>query len=385
MSKYKIEFAPVDFSDAIKYVEEVLKSGWLTSGKFVNLVEERLSDYFKRPFLLTSSCTHSLELAYKFAIEKTEKNLFVVPTWTFAATANAAVNVGGRIAFYDVDDNLSVDFKSLARILQKHGNDVAAVVTVDYSGLPVDYKKVRHYIDMYAPQALFIADCAHSFGSSYLNEPAGFFADIACFSFYANKNLPAGEGGGVLIKSEWERDFRLMRLHGISKDSWARYGSGKWDYSIEIIGKKANMSDLHAAVLMAKLERFDEDQKIRLAYWAKYAEVVEGIEGVRMLPLSIGVRRGNAHLAVLLFEDINRRDSVMQCLVDAGVMLSFHFPPLHIQPAYTSEMFGVEVVESFGSIAEYYSNRVFSLPISAYLEPEDVDYVCENLYRCLHT
>jgi perosamine synthetase len=212
--------------------------------------------------------------------------------------------------------------------------------------------------------------------------PADGSSRAACFSFYATKNLPIGEGGMVTTADPdlagW---LRGARLHGMSRDAWRRYlpGSG-WRYSVEVDGLKANLTDLQAAIGRAQLRRLAGWQERRRELAERYDKHLAELPGVaapwRPRP---GQGRHAWHLYVLRVGPAYRlgRDALVDQLARRGIDCSVHFIPLHHQPWFR-RAWGEALSAGFPA-ADAASGEVVSLPLYPSLTDGDVDRVCEAI------
>ncbi len=314
-------------------VDEVLKNKWLTMGEKTVHFEEEFAKYIGAPYCIAvSSCTDAMFLVVQ-ALKHFGKNMdgVVLPSFTFSATAAVFKNSGIDFEFEDIDRET---------FLMKITNKLS--VPVHFAGL---FNK--------EPKVLF-EDSAHRI------EKNSFNGNIACYSFYAIKNITTGEGGMIACKDKKMADWlRKARLHGISSDAWKRYqkkGAGRI-YEVEFPGWKANMTDMQAALGLAQLKKLDEMQSKRKKLVARYNELLGGID------------RESNHLYPVL---VNERDNFMEFLKEKEIGFSFHFPPLHLQPAYISKKKKLPVTEFVGS-------RIVTLPIYPSLKPAQVEYVAKHV------
>src|SRR5215469_15492284 len=237
--------------EEISAVAEVLRSGWLTTGPKVRAFEQAFASYIGAPHAVgVNSCTAALHLALE-AIGLAEGDEVLVPTMTFAATAEVVTYFRARPVLVDCElDTLNLDPSSFERAITSRSR---AVIPVHYAGHVCDMDRIlpiaRHH------RLKVVEDAAHALPARYQGKMAGTFGDLACFSFYATKTLCTGEGGMVTTaNSEYAERVRVMSLHGISKDAWKRYSAeGSWYYEIVSPGFKYNMTDIAAALGLVQL------------------------------------------------------------------------------------------------------------------------------------
>ena len=240
-------------------VLEVLDSGWLTTGPRTKLFEERFAAVVgSRHAVALNSATAALHLSLE-ALGVGPGDEVIVPTWTFAASAEVVVYRGARPVFVDVDR--STLNATPAAILAAVTPRTRAVVAVHVAGLPVEIEGLTTLLE---PRGIAVVeDAAHAFPcriGGTAGRYAGTFGRAGAFSFYATKTITTGEGGMLVTDDDAIADrARVMSLHGISRDAWNRYAAGgSWYYEIEDAGYKYNMTDIAAALGLVQLERADE-------------------------------------------------------------------------------------------------------------------------------
>ncbi len=238
---------------------DVLDSGWLTTGPRTKLFEERFAATVgARHAVALNSATAALHLALE-ALGVGPGDEVIVPTWTFAASAEVVAYRGARPVLVDVDRRRSTPRRRA--ILAAVTPRTRAVIAVHVAGLPVEIERL---VALLEPRGIAVVeDAAHAFPSR-IGGPAGRYAGTfgraGAFSFYATKTITTGEGGMLVTDDDAIADrARVMSLHGISRDAWNRYAaSGSWYYEIEDAGYKYNMTDIAAALGLVQLERAEE-------------------------------------------------------------------------------------------------------------------------------
>src|ERR1035437_2685116 len=289
-----IPFAKVSMAgNELKYITEVLKSGWLTTSSKAFQFEKLFADIVGAKYACTvSSCTAALHLAVEAIGIKTGDKV-LVPSLTFTATAEVLRYIGADPVFMDVEYGTSLISPALLRKSLKANPDIKAIIIVHYGGQsPVmTSSDGEGIIDICRQNNIrVIEDAAHAFPTKFGNRFIGTFGDVTCFSFYANKTITTGEGGMLVTDDEniYKR-AKTMRLHGINRDVWERFTSNKssWEYDIIAPGFKYNMPDINAAVGLAQLEKADyfRDQRQRCASY--YFHELERIHVID-LPVCIG-------------------------------------------------------------------------------------------------
>ncbi len=372
-----IPFARVEICDeARQAAARVLDSGWVTTGPEVLAFEGELAEWVGAGnAVAVASCTAAIELSLR-ALGLPPGAKVLTSTMTFCGAVHAIVHAGLVPVLADVDPvTLCSDASACAAAARRAGG-VDAMVVTHYAGYPAPVAELAEAAGL--PLQRVVEDAAHALGTEIGSRPVGTVSAATCFSFYATKNLPIGEGGMVTTDDQAIADHvRRTRLHGMSKDAWKRYLPGSaWRYSVEVAGLKANMTDLQAAIGRAQLRRFGGWQGRRALLASRYDEGLAGIPGLR-LPARPSRGRHAWHLYVVQVEPefgLGRDDLIAQ-LAERGVSCSVHFIPAHHFP-YFRDLLGADLLGRHPG-ADTAFERVVSLPLYPGLEPADVDDVCE--------
>jgi len=338
----------------------VLESGWLTTGSRAVAFEEAFAAYVGADHAVAvNSATAALHLALE-GIGVGEGDEVIVPTYTFAASAEVALYLRARPVLVDVDAVTANVAPSAVTAAMT--DRTRAVEVVHIGGLPAD---LRGLLDA-ARHVPIVEDAAHAFPSpvaAFDGRFAGTIGRAGAFSFYATKTITTGEGGMLVTDDAALADrARTMRLHGIGRDAWSRYtATGSWYYEIEAAGFKDNLTDLAAAIGLAQLERAAELRAARAAIARRYLDGLAGLvrEG-RLVPPPGAADTGHAwHLFVVRLGPAarpgevadealpgvaglppslqvlaSRRARSIDAIGGAGVGASVHFIPLHLHPLY---------------------------------------------------
>lgn len=376
----------------IEEVVDSLQSGWLTTGPKAKRFEEEFAHYLKRQHAVAvNSCTAALHLALE-AIGLKAGQRVVVPTMTFAATAEVVRYFNATPLLVDCrEEDLNLDVTDAARQIESalaHGEEVVAIIPVHYGGQVGDVSGVKALAAKYHLRV--IEDAAHCCPAYYRDDEAspwktvGTDAEISCFSFYANKTITTGEGGMACTDSAEHADrMRIMSLHGISRDAWKRYtAEGSWYYEIIAPGYKYNLTDVAAAIGLHQLRKADQLHK-RRTEWAKlYLELLGGVEEL-VLPRVMPNRIHSWHLfpVRLKFDrcPVNRAEVISE-MKKAGIGASVHWMPLHLHPYYRQQL-GYEPFD-YPCAASVYPELI-SLPLYPDMTAEDVEYVCASLRKII--
>jgi perosamine synthetase len=355
----------------------VLASGWVTMGAESLAFEQELGAWIgARHTVSVSSCTAAIEMALT-ALGLPAGAPVLTPTLTFCGAVQAIAHAGLRPVLVDADEEtLTVSAEGVAKAAR---NGAAAMVIQHMAGYPVDGAELATAAGI--PAVNVVEDAAHGLGATVGGRPVGSFSGAACFSFYATKNLPIGEGGAITTNDDdLAERWRQMRLHGMSRDAWRRYDrSGSWRYTVERAGMKANFTDLQAAIGREQLHHLTAWQQRRAAIAARYDAQLGGVRGLALPPRPAA----DTHAWHLYAVRIDHRafgmdrDTVSDRLAEAGIGTSVHFIPVHHLPHFR-DLLGLEACSELAA-ADRIFPQLLSLPMHPGLTDSDVDRVCEAL------
>ena len=374
-----LAFGTPDFTDQeINAVNRVMRSGWIGMGPETISFENELRTYLNAPEVVTvNSCTSALFLS--LLVEGIGPgDEVIVPSLTWCATANAALYLGATPVFCDVDpDTMIATPQTISSCLT---SKTKAVFVVHYGGLAADIESIRQSIP---DNVVIIEDAAHAIGALYPNgDKVGSSGNSVCFSFYANKNLSTGEGGAIaLFDSEKAERLRTLRMSGQSANAWARYISPSSVFipPFDQLGYKMNYTDLQAAIGRVQLQRLDE-MSIRRQLIVSHYNLMLGAYNIDVKYQDKVLCSSHArHLFVCKF-DCNytgmSRDNLLLSLRNENIGASIHYRPLHTQSLYSRF---TKVLPNTDVLFE----QIITLPISARMTTNDVDYVCANLAKII--
>jgi perosamine synthetase len=378
MTAQQVPFCRTEITpEAQQAAVRVLASGWVTMGAESIAFEQEFGASVEAQYTVAvSSCTAAIQLALA-GLGLPPGAPVLTPTLTFCGAVQAIVHAGLRPVLVDTDEaTLTVSAEGVAKAA-RHG--AAAMVIQHMAGYPVDGAELAEAAGI--PNGNVVEDAAHGLGATVGGRPVGSFSRAGCFSFYATKNLPIGEGGAITTTDgDLAERWRRMRLHGMSGDAWRRYHrSGTWRYTVEEAGMKANFTDLQAAIGREQLRRLPAWQQRRAAIAARYDAQLAGLEGLELPPRPAA----DTHAWHLYIVRIHHRpfgidrDTAAERLAEAGIGTSVHFIPVHHLP-YFRNLLGLEACGEL-SAADQIFPRLLSLPMFPGLTDSDVDRVCEAL------
>jgi len=379
-----IPFSKVDCSgNELKYVKEVIESGWLTTaGKCVEFEKQFVAKVGGKYACAVNSATAALHLACE-AIGIGPGDKVFVPTMTFTASAEVIRYLGADPVFLDVEYGTCLVTPESFEAAAKQHPGAKALVLVHFGGQAADMDGILAVCRQHGIR--LIEDAAHAFPTRFKDRMIGSFGDITCFSFYANKTITTGEGGMLVTEDEavYKR-VKTMRLHGINRDIWDRFTAKKanWEYDVVAPGYKYNMPDVNAAIGLAQMERADEFREGRqrcAEYYYKHLADVKALD----LPICRGPHQDHSwHLFWIVLNEKCplERNVFIDRMHEAGIGTSVHYKPLH-RMTYYKERYGL-TPDNYPN-AERHWRGVVTLPVYPGLPDEGLAYVCETMKKLM--
>lgn len=395
----KIPFSPPDLTDAeIEEVASAIKSGWITTGpKTKELEREVAALCHTNKAVCLSSQTSCAEMALRL-LGIGDGDEVIVPAYTYTASAEIVCHVGARLIFIDSQpDSLEMDYDAVEKAIT---DKTKAIIPVDIGGVPCDYDRIFSIVEkkkeLFTPsndiqskfgRIIVCADTAHAFGSTWHGKPIGSVADFSAFSFHAVKNFTTAEGGALTWKPREElndeeiyNQVQLYSLHGQSKDALSKNQLGAWEYDILGPWYKCNMTDIHAAIGLAQMERYPALLKRRREIIEKYDRAFKPL-GVHTLPHFTDEHISSGHLYLTrIFKkngepvsDGERREIIIK-LAERGITTNVHYKPLPMMTGYKKLGFDIK---DYPNAYAHYANEI-SLPLFSRLTDEEVDYIIDN-------
>ncbi|MBS0264663.1 MAG: UDP-4-amino-4,6-dideoxy-N-acetyl-beta-L-altrosamine transaminase [Planctomycetes bacterium] len=358
----------------IQAVVEVLRSDWLTTGPKVAEFERAFANFCGAAEAVAVSNGTAALHAMMFALGIGPTDEVIVPTLTFAATANAAVFQGARPVFADVDpETLLIDPASVeSRITPQ----TRAIIAVDYAGQPCDYPALQAIADRH--QIPLLADACHSLGGGTPAGRVGTLAAMNAFSFHPVKPLTTGEGGMVTTNdANWASRMRVFRNHGITTDHRQREQNGAWFYEMVDLGFNYRLTDMQCALGLRQLKKLPHWVQRRQQLADLYREQLKSVPAVTPL----AVRAGASHAYHLFVVRVGSdRQRVFTELRGSGIGVNVHYIPVHLHPFY-QRTFGTH--PGLCPVAETASQQILSLPMFPAMQDADVERVVQALAQAV--
>lgn len=361
--------------EEIQEVVDTLRSGWLTTGPKTKQFEKEFTSYIGSKHAITvNSGTAALHLALD-AIGLKQGERVILPTMTFAATAEAVIYFKAKPVLVDCQkDTFNIDLDQVEEYLDKNPYKVKAIIPVHVAGQPCEMDRVLEIAKRFNLKV--IEDAAHALSAKYKERVIGRIGDIAAFSFYVTKSITTGEGGMVTTDDdEYAEMIRTMSLHGISKDAWKRYTSeGSWYYEILRAGYKYNMTDIASAIGIHQLRKCDWFYEKRKEIAQMYTRAFKEMEEIQEPVVKPYIQHAwHLYIIQLNLEKLTiDRARFIQEMKNRNIGTSVHFIPLHMHPYYR-KMYGYKPEDFSG--AKYVYERIVSLPIYPKMKKKDVEDV----------
>jgi len=326
---------------------------------------------------LNPSGTHSLELACLTLDLKSGEEV-ILPSFTFAATANAVAIRGATCVFVDIrPDTMNIDEGLIEDAIT---DKTVGIMPIDYAGIPAEMDKINEIARKHG--LWVVADSAQSLMSTYKGRPAGSLADISCFSFQDTKNFSLGEGGAILLSNE-DLAFKAERIreNGTNRQ---RYIRGELDlYTWDAIGSSYLAPDTDAGNLLGQLEIADEITKNRLETWSYYYERLTPLreKDIIKLPFVPEHIKHNGHMFYFKTKNVDIRTELLHMMREREIGAKSHYLPLHTCPAGLRH--GRFHGEDLYTTSE--SELIVRLPIYYKISRVDLDTVIDTIYEFYET
>ncbi|HIL80451.1 MAG TPA: dTDP-4-amino-4,6-dideoxygalactose transaminase [Myxococcales bacterium] len=371
MSAYRIPFnRPSIVGEELTYVRAAIENGHSAGdGPLTRRCSELLSSWLGgNPVLLTTSCTHALEMCALLLGVK-EGDEVIVPSFAFVTTAGAFALRGAKPVFVDVrPDTLNIDETQLR---EKITDRTKAIVVLHYAGIACEMEAIQAIsADTGVP---VIEDNAHGLLGSYQEKPLGSFGCLATQSFHETKNFICGEGGALVVnRPDWVERAEIIREKGTDRSRFLRGQIDK--YTWVDVGSSYLPSEILAAFLLAQLESREKIQKRRSEIWQRYRTELSGWAAEQGVELPHVPRRCThpAHLFYAILPSGGDRTRLIEHLATRGILGVFHYQSLHLSA----------MGQSFGGrrgqcpVTERISDQLIRLPLYAGLnEAEQSDVI----------
>ena len=357
-------------------VAETLRSGWLTLGPRTAAFEEAFAAHLgARHAVALSSCTAALHLAY-LAAGAGPGDEVIVPSFTFAATAAAAIYCGATPVFAEIvsRERPSLDPDDVeTRITPR----TRAVCVVHYAGYPAAADRLRELCDAHG--IALIEDVAHAPSATLGGRKLGTWGLAGAFSFFSNKVLSVGEGGLLCTDSDEVAALaRSRRSHAMTSGTWDRHRGRTDTYDVAGLGYNYRLDEPRAALLLSRFKRLEADIARRRELALRYRALLAQVEGIIVPFEDADVPSSSCYVMPIMIEQDGRQAQVSAQLRELGIQTSIFYPSIHRFSAYRERFPGVSL-----PITELASRTELTLPFYPHMTDADQDRVVTALAEVL--
>ena len=389
---------PYISKEVIDEVNDVFNNtGWLTSGpKVIEFEKEIQKITSSNNVVCVNSWTSGAMLVLRwFGVGQGDE--VIIPSYTYAATALAVLNIGAKPIMVDVKEDFTINPDLL---ISKISSKTKVIMPVDIGGWPCDYKTINNIVNSESIKKIFVAngknqkllnrilvlsDAAHSIGGFSNNKPVGILTDITVFSFHSVKNITTGEGGAIClnlpIKFNQENEYKFLKnlsLNGQNKSAFEKNQLGSWRYDIVDQGLKVNMPDICASVGLAQIKQYkDKLLPERKEIFKFYDNFFKDFSWA-ITPFSKNQNKESSyHLYMLRIKDINEqeRDNVISHVSSLKVGVNVHYIPMPMLTFFKNLGFRMK---DYPTTYNLYKNEI-TLPVYNNLAKKQLEYVCNSI------
>jgi dTDP-4-amino-4,6-dideoxygalactose transaminase len=362
---YKIPLFDLNFDEAeAQAAYDVIKSGWISTGPKCLELEEKFSEMLdvKHSVSLTN-CTVALHLALVILGIK-EGDEVIVPSLTFAATANAVRYVNATPVFADIC-SLEEPTISPEDIRSKITAKTKAIIIMHYAGFPCRMDEIMQIAKEHNLKV--IEDACHGPLSEYKGKKLGTIGDIGCFSFFSNKNISTGEGGMLVTNNpDWAAEAKLLRSHGMTTMSYQRASGHATEYDVVRLGYNYRMDDIRAAIGIVQLDKLRADLEKRAQVRKWYLAALKDNSNI-IIPFAQHQGFVSNYVFPIVVKGANRdqRDALRNHIHERGVQTSVHYPAVHRFSSFKDYYIDLPLTDQ-------YVESTLTLPMYAKLSEQDI-------------
>ena len=356
----------------VRYLKQVLSSGWLTYGEMSKNVEEIIKKKFNFKYVaLTNSCTSGIHAAL-IANDIGNNQEVITSPMTFVSTINTLYQLKTKIILADINlKDFNIDISIVKKLIN---SKTRCVLPTHYGGIPANINELLKLKNKF--NFKIIEDAAAAFGSKIDNQFIGSLGtDATVFSFYANKIITAAEGGCVVTNNKKVSDkLKKLIFCGINKDTFSRGKGQNWKYKVAVPGYKYNISDVHSAILMGQLEKFQNIMSKRLQLIKLYLKYFKEFEDKKiLLKIERNINNSSNYIFPILLNKENvkiSRNNIISKILDNGISSTVHYIPAN-QHAFYKKIFKKFNLKN----TNYAYNNIITLPLHNKLKEEDIYYI----------
>lgn len=352
----------------ISLVGKIIKSGWLTHGKYTALFEDEIKKFTKAKFAISvSSCTAGLHISCLAAGFKKGDEV-IVPAQTHTATAHAVEYTGAKAIFADVEypsGNINLD-----EIKKNVTKKTKGVILVHMAGYPCEMDNIIKFCKK--RKIIVLEDCAHALGTYFEGKHAGNFGISGSFSFYPTKQITTGEGGIVITNNEkFFKKIKRLKAFGIDKEIKDRKKQG--DYDVKSLGFNYRMTDFQAALGYCQITNYLENLKSRHLIAKRYIKNFSKTNKITYMPYS----NNSSFFVFQIF--CKNRDKILKKLKKNKIGVSVHYTNPLPKMSYYKNKYRLKIKNFKNSLK--YGNLNISLPVYPKLKKIEVDKICKEIIK----
>jgi perosamine synthetase len=355
----------------INDVSNVIKSGWLTHGKFTQKFENEIKKFTGSKYCtLVSSCTAALHISC-LALDLKKGDEVIVPSMTHTATSHAVEYTGAKPVFTDIEfESGNISISSIKKLINKK---TKAIIVVHMAGRSCNLDEILKICRQ--KKIKLIEDCAHGLGTFFKKKHVGNFGMSGCFSFYPTKQITTGEGGALITNDKKFYDkVKTLKAFGIDKDIKDRKNPG--EYNVNYLGYNYRMTDFQAAMGYNQLILYKKNLKRRKAIAKKYSSLLMNNKKIVLPRLS---KSDSYFVYQILINNKKNKILLMNSLKKNNVGFSIHYGTALPLMNYYKSKYNINRKRFLNSLA--YGDRVLSLPVYPELKNKDIEYICKIINK----
>ena len=373
--EWRVTLADLDYGVEEKTaVQQVLESRWLSMGEVTRKFEEEFAEFLGvKHAIAVSNATVGLHLACR-VLGIGAGDEVIVPSLSFVATSNAVLYTGADVRFADIlgEENLTMDPDSIRENITEN---TKAIIVMHYGGYPSQMPQILQLAEEH--HLSVIEDAAHAPGASLQGKMMGTWGDVACFSFFANKNLATGEGGMVVTnRDDLAEKLRLLRSHGMTSLTWDRHKGHAYTYDVVDLGYNYRLDEMRAALGRVQLRKLRKNNIRRGEIGQFYRQKLETTN--LQIPFKEHAGESAFHLFPILLPEEVERTEFIDRMRESGIQTSIHYPPIHQFRYYRMRYPDVHLPRT-----ETIAAREVTLPLYAGITDEMAEWVVEAVKYAL--
>jgi dTDP-4-amino-4,6-dideoxygalactose transaminase len=374
---WKVQLFKLNYDEReAEAVKGTVESGWITMGEKTKKFEERFSEMLGGNIssIALSSGTASLHTAL-LGLGIKGGDEVIIPALTFVADINVVRMVGATPILADCEsyENWNVSARTIEEQITP---ETKAVIVVHFAGYPCEMDKI---VELCKRRGLYlIEDCAHAPNAKFDGKACGTFGDYGCFSFFTNKNLSIGEGGMLVSKNaKLALKAKYFRSHGMTALTLDRHKGRAISYDVVQSGLNYRIDEMRSALGLVQLEKLRESNRQRELLVQRYIDNLSTIDTISIPFEKIGRSEPVYHIFPILLSPKIDRVWLIGELKKMGIQSSIHYPIFKNFRAFR------ELGLNSAPIAEAIASRELTLPLYPTMSFDEVDLVCESLYKIL--